>query len=198
MGNPWHLSMLWYIARAVARKKENLPTEPRMHPSLRTELVLPLFLYFTSSGMTRTFEIPHVQQYFFEDQIRNIFLAGPHQLLFALDICNSNISQLVADYQGVAASTPTSVLSSLIFNSAFSFHEVSTRLSGGAPSTRVVTWHITADHLLLHPRLQLFHRTEGTNMRHVTIWTHQCITRLSETVAGMNFPFRINISRALW
>jgi hypothetical protein len=192
-GNPWHLSMLWHIARAVARKKENLPTEPRMHPSLRTELVLPLFLYFTSSGMTRTFEIPHVQH-----QIRNIFLAGPHQLLFALDICNSNISQLVADYQGVTASTPTSVLSSLIFNSAFSFHEVSTRLSGGAPSTRVVTWHITADHLLLHPLLQLFHRTEGTNMRHVTIWTHQCITRLSETVAGMNFPFRINISRALW
>ena len=194
MGNPWHLSMLWYIARAVARKKENLPTESRMHPSLRTELVLPPFLYFTSS----TFEIPHVQQYFFEDPIRNIFLAGPHQLLFALDVCNSNISQLVVDYQGVAASTPTSVLSSLIFNSAFSFHEVSTRLSGGAPSTRVVTWHITADHLLLHPLLQLFHRTEGTNMRHVTIWTHQCITRLSETVAGMNFPFRINVSRALW
>ena len=144
--------------------------------------------------MTRTFEIPHAQQYFFEDPILNIFLAGPHQLLFVLEICNSNISQLVVDYQRVAASTPTSVLSSLIFNSTFSFHEVSTDKT---PSTHIITWHIAADHLLLHPLLQLFHRTEGTNMRHVTIWTHQCITGLSETVAGMNFPFRINVSRVL-
>src|ERR1700722_176122 len=97
----------------------------------------------------------------------------------------------------VAASTSTSVLSSLIPNPAFPFHEVSTRLSDKTPSTHIITWHIAADHLLLHPLLQLFHRTEGTNMRHVTIWKHTCITGLSETVAGMNFPFRINVSRVL-